>query len=317
MSAKRVLTIALLVQIALIAILWWPRDLAASRRHPLLDLPRDGIEQIEISTRPAPGAAGAPAAAPKSVVLKKTGDGWVIASAADYPASQTRIDGLLDSLLGLVTGPPIATQHASYDALKVGDDSYGRRVAVTAAGDTSTWLIGAATSRSINVRQADDDDVYLATGASEWSFQDTPSSYWDASYVDADAATFGSLAIHNAHGDVRFEKQGNSWTLADLAEGESADSEKIAEVVALAARVRMTEPVGRESKPEYGLDDGLRVDWTIPAENQSVSSGYAVGADVDADSYVKAVDRPFVVRARKTGFQRLRDAARAEFLLPQ
>jgi hypothetical protein len=328
-STRRALTIALAVQLLLIAVLWWPRDPTAGRRHPLLDVPRDRIERIAIAARPEEGEEAEP------VVLAKSGAGWTIASAADFPAEQARIDELLDSLLGLVVGAPIATRSASHDTFQVGDDSYGRRIEVTADGDTRTWLVGAATSRSVHVRPADGDEVFLATGASEWSFRDTPSGYWNASYVAADAELFGALRIRNEHGEIFFEKRDEEWSLGDLAEGEVADAAKIRDLVLAAARVAMSEPVGREVRPEYGLDAGLRVDWTIPAEDQSVSAGYSVGAEVEGaagetaggtggepgggtggESYLKAVDHPFVVRVRSGAFQRLRDARRADFLAP-
>ena len=137
-----------------------------------------------------------------------------------------------------------------------------------------------------------------------------------------DAATFDAVALHNGHGDLRFEKQDSSWTFSDLAEGESADTEKIEAFLSAVAKLRMREPVGPDELPEFGLSRGspedasdqLRIDWTIVAEDKSVSGGYAVGAAVDGDRYVKAVDQLFVVRVAESAVQRLLDAKRSEFL---
>jgi hypothetical protein len=243
-------------------------------------------------------------------------------SAGDYPATKERVDALLDSLLGLTTTGPITTQAASHEALKVSDDAYGRRIRVVAGGEAAEWLIGAATNRSIHMRQVGEDDVYLARGASEWSFEDGASSYYDASYVDGNIAAMDAVAVHNEHGDLRFAKDDDAWTLADLASDEIADAEAIASFVSSVAKLRMSEPVGREVLPAYGLSRGLsggpsqalRVDWTLVSEDQSEAGGYAVGAEVEGDRYVKAVDQLFVVRAAASAVQQLQDAARSEFV---
>ena len=232
---------ALGVQLVLVALSWWPGDRSATRARPVFDLQRDDIREIEIATRPQGDAA------PDPVVLVRDDDGWTVRSAAGYPATPDRIDDLVDALLGLTTAGPIATQAAGHKALKVSDDSYGRRVRVVADGEPVEWLIGAATSRSINMRRVGEDDVYRARGASEWSFRDQASSYYDATYVDADPDTFEAVALHNEHGDLRFEGGTAGWTLADLAEGELADPEKIHGFLSVVAKLRMSEPVGRKS----------------------------------------------------------------------
>ncbi len=303
----RNLGIALAVQLLLVVVTWWPSDPAASRRS-VFDLDRDAIERIEIAARPAGDEPAHPA------VLVKDGDVWKVHSAADYPATPSKIEELLDTLLGLEAGPAIATQPSSHEPLNVGDDSYGRRIVVTAAGEASEWLIGAATSRSVNVRRVGEDEVYRASGASEWSFRDSSASYFETSYVDANAASFGAVAVRNPNGELRFEQTEGVWTLADLAAGESADSDAISAFLTAVARVRMTEPVGSAVLPEHGLEDGPRIDWTIVAEDQSIAGGYALGTEIEGDRFLKAVGGSFVVRARKSAFQKLLDASRSQFL---
>ena len=312
MSARRVLVVTLVAQLALAAFTWWPTQPPGARR-PMFDVPRDAIEEIDISAAPASGASAD--AKPASVALVRQDDGWRVHSAADYPASPAKVDGLLDSLLGLTTTGPIATHVESHEALKVGDASYGRRIRlVTKGGDTSEWLVGAATSRSVNLRQVGENDVYRATGASEWSFRDDASSYYDPTYVDADVKSLSAATVQNAQGQIRFERQGDAWTLADIAPGETADPDKIDDFLTSLVRVRMTKPVGAEVEPDQGFDGAPRIDWTVAAKDQSISGGYAVGALVDGQRFVKAVDRPFVVRAREASFQRLLAAKRGDFL---
>jgi hypothetical protein len=198
----------------------------------------------------------------------------------------------------------------------VGSEEYGRRIEVATDSERITLLLGAAASKSVNVRIVEEPDVYRAAGISEWSFRDVDSSYYDPVYVDADPAELDAVSISNVHGSLRFEKQGETWTMAGLAGTEASDSAKIEGLLKQLTKVRMVEPIGKIVQAEYGLDGRLRVDWTATLENQSVAGGYKVGADVESNSYVKAVDHPFVVTARKGGFDALRDAKRADFLQP-
>ena len=124
------------------------------------------------------------------------------------------------------------------------------------------------------------------------------------------------MSVRNAHGTLLFEKKSDEWTLAGLVGNESADSAKIEGLLKQLTKLRLVEPVGKTVRTEYGLDEGLRVDWTAVLEDQSTAGGYQVGADVDYYSYVKAVDSPFVVTVRQASFDPLRNAKRADFLKP-
>ncbi|MEE2673708.1 MAG: DUF4340 domain-containing protein [Myxococcota bacterium] len=301
---QRNLGILLVAQLVLVAMTWWPSDPSASRR-PLFDFDRDAFERIEIATG---SAASDPA------VLVKEGGTWKVHSAADYPATPAKIEALLDTLLGLEVGPAIAGQSQSHEPLNVGDDSYGRRVSVTAAGEVSDWLVGAATSRSVNVRRVGDDEVYPVRGASEWSFQHDSASYFDTTYLDANPASFGAVVLRNENGETRFEQSAGVWTLADLVAGESADSDAIATFLSSVARLRMTEPVAAEALPEHGLENGSRIDWTLVAEDQSIAGGYRLGSEIDGDRFVQATGDTFVVRARASDFEDFLSATRSRFL---
>lgn len=307
MSLQRTLAIVLGVQLLLVAVFWWPRDPAAGIR-PVFDVGRADIERVEIETRPAAGAE------PSPLVLVRDDDRWKLASAADYPADPEKVEQLIDSLVALHAGSAIATRAASHSALNVADDNYGRRIRVAAGGETSEWLMGAATSRSVNLRRADGDDVHLATGAGEWSFRDDARSYYDLTFIDADVETFGAVAVHNEHGELRFEKQEGGWRLADATDDETSVPEIIGDFLGEVARVRMTAPESASPEPAHGLEDGVRVDWTIIAEDQSVAGGYVVGSERDGERFVKGVGRPYVVRVSEDALDRLRNAQRADFL---
>jgi hypothetical protein len=309
-SVRGVLGILTGVQLVLAAITWWPSG--ASEPVPLLEVERDAITEIEIAAMPAEGED------PDPVVLARAGDEWVVRSAADYPARTDKIEELLGRLVGIRAKHTVATSSVAHNTLKVGDDEYGRTIAVTADGERTELVVGASTSKSINVRRAGEDEVFRSTGVAEWAFADAASSYYEPLYVSAMPTELTAVRVTNENGVISFEKIGDEFTLTDLADGEEADTAQIGSFVRSLTSLRMVRPVGKELDPKFGLDGdapgGARVDWTVAADDQSIAGGYAVGAEIESDRYVKAADAQFVVRVPSSTTTRLRTATRDEFL---
>jgi len=305
--SQRNLAILLLLQLLLVAITWWPSSRAAVHQ-PVFDLDRDAIDRIEIALRPEADRPG------EAVTLVKDAGGWKVHSAAGYPAIPEKVDAILDALLALAAGPAIAGHPSSHAPLNVGEETYGRRISVTADGEVFEWLVGAATSRSVNMRRVGQDDVYRADGASEWSFGELSESYFEKKYVDAEPASFAAAALRNANGEFRFEQSDGVWGLVGLEEGETADPGAIAAFLESVAQLTMTEPVGAELLPAHGFEDGARIDWTIAAEDQSIGGGYSVGASIEGDRFVKQEGNVFVVRAPESAVEPLLQATRSQFL---
>ena len=95
------------------------------------------------------------------------------------------------------------------------------------------------------------------------------------------------------------------------------DQEEIESFLAKVTEVRVVEPVGREIQPDYGLEadgSGVRVDWAIEAEDQSIAGGYRLGATAGTHTYVKATGNPFVVKAVESRFETLRGATVTNFI---
>jgi hypothetical protein len=310
MSFHRILALLLVLQLGLVAMTWWPRDLSALAPHPLLELDREAISELRIAASGGDemGNAG-------GVRLVREGPKWKVASAAGYPATSEKVDELLDRLVALRVTVPIATQQTSHNALKVGEDEYGRRVVIVSGdGGEVELVIGAAARESIHVREAGTSEVYLAKGISEWSLRDGSNDYYDTSYVDTDSATLGSFTVSNEQGGLSFVREESGWIL----EGLEAEAELIQEAVdALASAVTkltMSEPVGTEALPQHGLDGRVAVAWSVVEEDRSLAGGYVVGAEEDSFTFVKGDGNPFVVKVQSSELAKLRSAQRSDFV---
>src|SRR6185503_169594 len=84
----------------------------------------------------------------KTVDLVKRDAGWVVASAFDYPADQTKLSDALTPIAKLTGSAPIATQAGRHKQLHVAADDFERKLVITRDGkDVTLYIGGSAGSR--------------------------------------------------------------------------------------------------------------------------------------------------------------------------
>jgi len=311
MTLRKLLSALLLLQVGLVALAWWPEDRSALALRPLLEIEKEEIVELLIARNPTEGEESDP------LHLIRGEEGWALASAGGYPATAEKVDEVLDKLVGLEVRDPIATRSDSHNALDVGEKEYGRRVQLKTASGGVELVVGAAASNSVHVRLSDASEVYVARGLSEWSLRDGARSYYDADYVRADVSELSQLRIHNDNGSLSFVREGEQWRLEGAPEDGALNQEEVETFLAKVTAVRVAEPVGREIQPDYGLEpdgSGVRVDWAIEAEDQSIAGGYRLGATAGTHTYVKATGNPFVIKATESQFEALRGVSLADFV---
>jgi len=311
MRLQRSLAALLVFQVCLVVVSWWPRG-GPQEPHPLFAFQAADVTRVRIARKPAEGQ-------PERwlELARDDGHGWRIESASGYPADPARVDALLTKLTGISVRSPIATRATSHDALQVGERQYGRRIELTTAEGGHELWIGAAASNSVNLRLAGSPDVYGVKGLSEWSLADDARSYWNPIYVAAPLAEITALDVQNAQGPLHFRRNESGWSLEGAPPDRSLDTKAVEDFLGSLLEVRLSEPVGTEPLPAQGLDGSLRVTWTLTSSDSSLGGGYVVGAEEGPSVYVKSDTHPFVVRAAKAGFERLRKARLEDFLTPR
>lgn len=151
-------------------------DNAALKEHPLIpgfDVAK--VTRVQVSSS---GEAG------KTIDLVKRDAGWVLASAFDYPADQTKVSDALTPITKLAAAAPIATQAGRHKQLHVADTDYERKLVITRDGkDLTLFIGGSAGARRTAVRVGGDDNVYGVSGISIGVVGTEPRQWVDASYV--------------------------------------------------------------------------------------------------------------------------------------
>ena len=308
MSIHKLLGGLLAVQAGLAVITWWPSSNDGGTLHPLFELGEDTVTALTIT-----GAPRADGEVPQVELSREQGS-WVLTSAGGYPADDSKVSEVLDKLLSMKVRKPLATQKANHNALEVGEDEYGKRIHIAAGSQAVDLVLGAATSDAVNVRLADADEVYQAKGFSIWSIGDSDRRYYDSLYIDTSADDVRVLTVTAGDATLQLDQVDDTWISPDLAEGQALDQDEVQKLVKDLVQIRVSEPLGKELKPEYGLDNGVKVEWTTEEGEQTVNWGYTVGAEDDSQYYLQGQDNPFVVKVRKSRFEDLGALALSDLL---
>ena len=309
---NRILAGLLVLQLVVAAVILWPRPAPASSSGPLFEgLTADSVTALTVQDDQG-----------NDVHLVKQGDGWVLPQADDYPVQAERVSQLLDKIVALNTSRLVTQTSDSHKRLQVADDDYLRRVDMeTADGKSYTLYVGSSPqARATHVRAGGQDQVYLASDLGSFDVGSQPSFYVSSDYQVLTVADISQVTLQNAYGELTFTKgdEGN-WTLPDLAEGETLDQTAVSSLVNRAAAVRLSQPLGKEVKPEYGLDDPLAVvtvNTTGSGDSPAQTVVLRVGAqDPEDSSYVVSSSlSPYVVRVAQFSAQDFVEKSRSDFL---
>ncbi len=280
---QKILSGLIILQFILAAVVFWPREAAAVESGPLFagwaDLDPAEIMHLTITDNEG-NVAG----------LQRQGDGWVLASGGNYPADAAKIDPILARIMATQTNRQVTTTAGSHKQLQVADDDFVRRVELeTGSGETYTFYMGStAAASATHVRRAGDDPTYLVNDLTVWEITPTASNWIDAEYVALDRNGVTAVSLQNANGTFTFDKIGDEeWTLADLAEGESFNQGNFNLILNRVVSMRLTQPLGTELLPEYGLDSP-QATLTVSVEENNASSTYTleIGAALEDGSQV-------------------------------
>jgi hypothetical protein len=285
---NQVLTALLVVQVAVLAVVFWPRNGTAGQAGALL-FPGLQADQVVGLTLSSPGA--------EPVQLSKSEGGWVLPQAGDYPALADKVSELVAKIVALQAGQPVTTSGSAHARLKVAADDYERKIELALAGGAKkSLLIGTGPSYgSAHVRAGDQDQVYLASGLPVQDVATRSADWVEQAYLTIDQEQVVSFTLKNAQGTYQFEKQAAGWTMKGLKAGEALDTTVITGLLGRLGSLSLTRPLGKEDKPEYGTakpgavitiktQAGSTYELTVGAK-EAAGTGYAVKSS-ESEFYV-------------------------------
>lgn len=285
---QQILAAALAIQILLSVVLFWPKRATTGSSGPLLpEVKKEDIVAITVTDNEG-----------KSVQLRQVAGNWVLPEADDYPLKAERITQALDKIVGLTTQRLVTRTEASHKRLQVAADDFLRRLDLeTASGAKYTLFLGSSPSYgNTHVRLDGRKETYLATNLTPWEFDSSPTIWVDTAYFNIPQDQITRITVTNPKGTFTLEKNTEGkWTLPDLTPGEELATETINLIVTRATSVTMLKPLGKEKRPEYGLDNPVAV-VTLQKGEETITLSIGAQDPTDKSYVVNVSTSPYYVR---------------------
>jgi hypothetical protein len=305
------------LQIVLAIVVFWPRSAPAAAGVPLLG----GLKADDVTALTVSDGQGKSIRLSKASTTTASGEPqWVLPDAEDYPVEANKVPPLLTKLVNLKASRLATQTAASHKRLQVADDNFVRRLDIqTADGITRTLYLGSsAGARTVHVRVAGQNEVYLANDLATWELGTDATSWANPIYFSVIQNDVITITLRNANGEWTFEKDAaGNWTMQGLAPGESLNTNNVIGLLSRVSSVRMTQPLGKTEDPSYGmLQPSAVVTVTTRQADQQRVATLTIGAlDNTSQTYVvKSSESAFYARVSKWVIEDLVQKTREGFL---
>jgi hypothetical protein len=238
----------------------------------LLELDPEAVSAIEIQDGDG-----------ETLNLVRSGDQWLLPDLGDFPASETRVEQLIERLAGLIRPLPVATSAAAQARFKVADDAFERRLRLRGeGGDLATLMVGDSPGfRRVFARLAGDDAVY-----------DLRLALFDLSVSPDDWLERGRLQLERsdivrvAGADWILAKRDDGWRLEG--DDQLPDAAAVDALLSSVASLGYRGVLGTDEKPEYGLATPLLMLEVDRADGSRRT--YRIGRIADSEDYALKPD---------------------------
>jgi hypothetical protein len=218
----------------------------------------------------------------KQITLKKTDDAWVLPDFGDYPVESSRVATLLDKIMQIRADRLITQSETSFRRLQVSPDDFVRLVTFEQAdGDSQKLYVGkTGGGNTTHVRLDAQSQVYLTNNLTAQDANAQPSGWINTVYFSASADDVVSLTLHNANGTFEFTKDGDTWTVSGLAEGETLNQGNFTQLLNAIASLRMTAPISKDVQDDFGMDAPQAEITLTVLETEAPETGADVSQDM-------------------------------------
>jgi hypothetical protein len=204
-----------------------------------------------------------------SIELARGGDGWVVASAGDFPCKvdpatkASSVEKMIDKVLGLRSLAVAGTSKATQAALDVSEGRAQRDVRLLDGGgkELARLLLGRSVAGGAFVRRAGAEEVLRVGENITWDVSTSPATYIDTQLTSFDPASATSITISRAAGEtIALEKgEKDAWRVVKPADFD-ADKAKAEDVVRAASRIAVARPAATTcTAQQCGLEPGPEV----------------------------------------------------------
>ncbi len=192
----------------------------------------------------------------KKITLKQVDGNWLLPDYGDYPVESSRIMTVLDNIKQIRADRLITQSETSFRRLQVSPDDFIRLVEMGQSdGKSHKLYVGkSGGGNTVHVRLDDQSQVYLTNNLTSQDVAAQPASWIDTAYYTASTDDVVSLSLQNANGTFDFTKDGDTWTVSGLGEGETLNQDNFTQLLSAITALRMVEPVSKDVQDTFGMD---------------------------------------------------------------
>lgn len=309
----------LLIQMLLVAALFWPRTSKTSVENGLFT----GVDWAKINDVTIQEAG-------KALELRREGGTWVIPAQASFPADEKRITDLFDKLKNLKTGLVVSKTAPSFERLQVSDEKFQRKLSLKFDGDKTDGLyLGSAPQyRRAHLRRLGQNEVFTTDKLSAFDLSTKSEDWLKRDLVKTDSKDIVGIELKRRGETLTFrrietkaeEKDVNGVVIkpgetAWMLNGKPVNTAKFEAILRNLSSLSLSAVLGTENKTDYGVTPASpTIKLTLKQGDKTVDKIFTIGAKKDADYVVHAGDSPFYVKVSAYLLAPVMDAKRAEFV---
>ncbi len=245
-----------------------------------------------------------------SVALKKQEGKWLLPNSGNFPASQRKVEQLLDNLVTLEKGWPVARTRGAAQRFAVDEEQFERELILLSDDDTRTTLyVGASPEfRKVYVRRGDEDDIFAAD-FDTWEVNAKTQDWIDTDILGLDESSVQRLEMPG----IIMQRQDGRLQVMNLDENEQTNVTESSVLLGKLTRLRIQSLLGTEMEPQYRQDEPV-LEIRMTTEDGEVLD-YRFSKPQDATNYVlKRSDLDFYFEVAEYAVNPVREVTREKLV---
>jgi len=216
-----------------------------------------------------------------SIEIEDQEDKWLLPNNGNFPASQRKVEQLLDSLAALEKGWPVASTRGAAQRFAVDEERFERKLILLSDDESQTTLyVGSSPGfRKVYVRPGDKDEIF-AVDFNIWEASAKTEDWIDTDILALDQSSVQRIEMPG----IIMQRQDGRLQVMNLDENEQTNVDESSVLLGNLTGLRIESLLGTKLEPEYQQDEPA-LEIRIAAEGGEVLD-YRFSRPQDASYYV-------------------------------
>jgi hypothetical protein len=237
-------------------------------------------------------------------------DKWLLPNNGDFPASQRKVEQLLDTLAALEKGWPVARTRGAAQRFAVDEERFERKLILLSDDESRTTLyVGSSPGfRKVYVRPGDKDEIF-AVDFNIWEVSAKTEDWIDTDILALDQSSVQRIEMPG----IIMQRHDGRLQVMNLDENEQTNVDESSVLLGNLTGLRIQSLLGSELKPEYRQDEPA-LEIRMATEGGEVLD-YRFSQPQDASYYVlKRSDLDFYFEVAEYAVDPVRVATREKLV---